>query len=1200
MKKIIAFSFLFISLANFSQEKYQGLLWEISGNGLTKKSYLYGTMHVSGRIAYHLGEEFFNGLKEVDAIALESNPIIWLDEIVNSKYADGYLGAYGIKHQTYNGFYKEAFKITVPDSKEIGNSLSANHYLTNWMLYRENRGNADFEEETFLDMFIYQAGSKNNKPIYSLEDFKQTTIFSKLSQVPDAEKKEMSAWYEEITKDKRYFEVLQDSYRSQDLDLMDSLQKEVSSSNHLKYMLYDRNIIMAQNIDSIIQSNTSLFIGIGAAHLPKAKGVIGLLRNKGYTVHPITPTVNDKAKQEKLAYGKQKRALPYKNDFSSELFSLKLPSKVYETPSYAYQRQFFAPELTNGTFYTVTQISTYAYLKGLSNRNYLVKVDSLLFENIPGTILEKNEIEKNGFKGLDIINKTKSGDYQHYQLFFTPINIFIFKMGGKNEFVKDDGANFFSSIKLNGFAENWKEVSTIKNDFTVNIPGYYSIKNNNKITSLYGHPEIEAYDITDSSYYLVKRASLQDLEFIEVDEFELKRLMDKFCKELDVDSMYSKEIIKGAKYPTGVGYVKTSEDKNLHLKVVIKGAYYYLLASVSNNKKPNSTFFDSFKINEFEYNFDFYNKIDSTLNFEVNSNYLSPNVYEQMVTKAYEVRRDKNDTQDKAYLGDRKSESYYSENHEKISVEYQKYHRYKQYDNIDSVWSEETRYFQRSGEFILKEKRKTKKDSLYILDAVFTDTNSARSIVKKYILAQGVLYTLTANLDTLSKKSKYAENFFETFTPKLTEKYISVLDDKAIMFFDALNGKDSLETERALKSVSNYIIFADKDVDKLIDVIKNYNFPIRHIDAKAQLIQDLGKLSSPKILPFLTSSYSGFEQTALFQIAVLKALAKQKNKNASKQLLALLDNDIPLSGNKWETGAIFIPYSDTLKLMKELFPAVLNFTFVSDYKDPIYEMLGTALDSNIVKAKNYKKYYAQILREAKIELKMQISLEQSEEARESEQSYYYYSSYKNRGNRTLIKYITMLIPFHDKKDVKEFFTKLTRVQDYEVQTDLAIKKILNDVDVDKNTWVFLADDIINVTYLYNKLEKIDRVDLFPVAFKNQELFSKSILYRSGFNFAKDSIEFIEKRIVTTKKEDGYVYFFKSKKKKADKWSIDYVGIQPTDTAKVNLDESVQESGVTILKGKDISEIIDEEIKKIEIIGHKRAVEDEFSNFNNFF
>ena len=70
---------IFAITSVYSQEKYQGLLWKISGNGLEKNSYLYGNMHVSGRIAFHLGEEFFNAINEADAIALESNPIMWLD-----------------------------------------------------------------------------------------------------------------------------------------------------------------------------------------------------------------------------------------------------------------------------------------------------------------------------------------------------------------------------------------------------------------------------------------------------------------------------------------------------------------------------------------------------------------------------------------------------------------------------------------------------------------------------------------------------------------------------------------------------------------------------------------------------------------------------------------------------------------------------------------------------------------------------------------------------------------------------------------------------------------------------------------------------------------------------------------------------------------------------------------------------------------
>ena len=142
--KIIALFIALIPIVLFGQQNQKSLLWKITNPTTEKTSYLYGTMHISGRLAFHLGEEFFEAITEVDAIALESNPIIWLDEIFNSEHASDYLGRYGFQYQTYQGFYQEAFKITKPDNKEISRYISTDHYLSNWMLYRENKSQLDF------------------------------------------------------------------------------------------------------------------------------------------------------------------------------------------------------------------------------------------------------------------------------------------------------------------------------------------------------------------------------------------------------------------------------------------------------------------------------------------------------------------------------------------------------------------------------------------------------------------------------------------------------------------------------------------------------------------------------------------------------------------------------------------------------------------------------------------------------------------------------------------------------------------------------------------------------------------------------------------------------------------------------------------------------------------------------------------------
>ena len=74
MKKLLFISLL---LSSIIQAQNKSLFWEISGNGLTKNSYLYGTMHVNEKVSFHLSDSFFKNLLGSDIIANESNPETW-------------------------------------------------------------------------------------------------------------------------------------------------------------------------------------------------------------------------------------------------------------------------------------------------------------------------------------------------------------------------------------------------------------------------------------------------------------------------------------------------------------------------------------------------------------------------------------------------------------------------------------------------------------------------------------------------------------------------------------------------------------------------------------------------------------------------------------------------------------------------------------------------------------------------------------------------------------------------------------------------------------------------------------------------------------------------------------------------------------------------------------------------------------------
>jgi hypothetical protein len=60
---------------------------EITGNGIKKPSYLFGTMHVSSKIAFHLPDSFYLAIRNAQVVALETNPESWQEDM--SKYEFG-------------------------------------------------------------------------------------------------------------------------------------------------------------------------------------------------------------------------------------------------------------------------------------------------------------------------------------------------------------------------------------------------------------------------------------------------------------------------------------------------------------------------------------------------------------------------------------------------------------------------------------------------------------------------------------------------------------------------------------------------------------------------------------------------------------------------------------------------------------------------------------------------------------------------------------------------------------------------------------------------------------------------------------------------------------------------------------------------------------------------------------------------------
>ena len=609
LKKTVFFLLLVLSICSItgfgqkkSAAKYPSLLWEITGNGLTKPSYLFGTMHVSSKMVFHLSDSFYLALKSVDVVALELNPDTWQGEMVNM---DRLKQNYSDFIRTPRGDYlnENSFRISKYDD-ELKAALSSEPTIVNSLLYRSYKEREDFEEDTFLDLYIYQTGKKLGKRATGVENYFETEKIVMEAYADMAKEKKKKSI---DTEDESRYDILektQDAYRRGDLDLMDSLDRMMDRSEaFMEKFLFKRNEIQAYSIDTIIKKS-SLFVGVGAAHLPGYRGVIELLRKMGYNLRPIQMTDRDAAQKE--AIDKMKVPVNFTTQTADDgFFSVAMPGPLFKLGDEYQQldrRQY--SDMSNGSYYLVTRIKTHAPFLGQNEKDVLNKVDSILYENIPGKILSKKQINKNNYAGFDISNRTRRGDMQRYQIFITPFEVLFFKMSGKENYV--DGAEaeqFFSSIQLKEAVNTAVNFKTGHGGFSVKFP-HQPVEYLNTVTpDRINRLEYEAIDKSTGDAFIVLKKSVYNFRFLEEDNFDLGLIEESFRNPDNFDKQLSRAENNFKGYPCLDVKEKMKDGSTVYAKYIIKGPHYYVIAAKSKNKKANfSAYFNSFNLTPFQYN----------------------------------------------------------------------------------------------------------------------------------------------------------------------------------------------------------------------------------------------------------------------------------------------------------------------------------------------------------------------------------------------------------------------------------------------------------------------------------------------------------------------------------------------------------------------------------------------------------------------
>jgi len=267
----------------------KSFLWEIiPPNG--KSSFLLGSVHMMKKEHYPLKQIIEDSFAKSDVLALEI-------DITGGKM----LEMAGMMLQ----------KATLPEGKTLKDVLSADtikkleqktaqlslsfDFLKNmqpWMaammIQQFEMAAMGFDAFYGIDMHFAQKAEALKKEVAELEGAEfQVNLFNGLSSMEN--ESFLLASLKQSEQNKKEFARIINAWQTGDAAeinslMVDYVRKDPETAIWMKKFLDDRNVLMAEKILQLLGSGKSIFVVVGAAHMVGQKGLVQLLRDRGYKV----------------------------------------------------------------------------------------------------------------------------------------------------------------------------------------------------------------------------------------------------------------------------------------------------------------------------------------------------------------------------------------------------------------------------------------------------------------------------------------------------------------------------------------------------------------------------------------------------------------------------------------------------------------------------------------------------------------------------------------------------------------------------------------------------------------------------------------------------------------------------------------------------------------------------------------------------
>lgn len=1084
IRKICGLLFAFLMSFNYlsAQRLPSTLLWKISGKDLKKPSYLYGTMHLTDERIFNLGDSLYKAIEHSEGFALEIDPAEFTPLVIDEA-KKSIMGAVRLKDMMAPDKFKKYSKLL---SKRL--NKNADDLTTADVLREKNKwideSYSSGKMQTFLDIYLFDIARRGGKWLGGVEDPKDQQALLGMVSESDVLELAMSENNEESKKVEDAFgEYFINAYVSNDLQAIDSLSN-LGDSSYRNAVLIKRNKKMAMRMDSLSHERSMVF-AVGAAHLPGDKGLIALLKEKGYSVTPVFSSKKIQSSDYKIAEVPLKW---YRVADEGGLYTASLPGKPGNMTLYGVINMQMYFDVFSSTIYMTTALRTPYNQKmadsvlGNVASNYFGTSDfkqgkPVTINNVPGRefISAKENYSrgyllfKDGMMYMAVAmsmkkDKSAAPDIDRFLHSFT---IFTPSASGNKGFTYTNKSKAYQ-LELPSAAQSGNDLVAAMPDSTLTRELWVATDNATGAYLFFGTNE------TAPGYYIENDStSLALIDQSQNGKFE----------KLSIDTMYLKN---GFRMLDMKGTMSTSP-LTMRVHYQFRGNRWYALVALYDTlKNTNSVeqFFNSF----------------STLDYATHewSQYESGD----SLFSTWAPMEFSNKTKPTSDEGQFFYNSYDSLRGDPYIIVVENFSKYYWRNSDSAFWQGLMQQYENKEDSLLLKK----KISNGVADGyeLVIQKRGSSNVKRIRILLNGRRLYSILTLQAASEINNANNNkYFDSFRLNEEQSGVDIFKSKAATLLGDMASGDSARSNKAAKYLS-LAQFSKEDLPLIhAALLKNYTADDEKDNdvIKSQLGKVIKDLKDTSSFSFAREHFIGADDTTRnILLNVMTSFPSIENYTILKNIL--LDHTPGIKPDYDFQRA----FTDSIKLAAEIFPDLLPLLKDTVMAEAIVSISKTLLDSGLLNKELLRNYKQDVL---------QFAQKQYKKITNDPDDY----DYIDFRLETILGKLNM--PETNDMLQKWSVLKSPFLQLNAVNFLLQNKQALNPVAVQA-----LAKDRSTRVELYDTLRAYKKQRMFPAKYLSQKSFAESLIYREAEDDSPTGITFVAEKTLKFKGRQSRFFFYK--------------------------------------------------------------------------